>query len=282
MDFTKVQSVGNDFVLIEASKNKRDWSSLAKNICSRHFGVGADGLLVLFPSNDADFRMRIFNSDGTEAEACGNGLRCLVNYVHQKRIHSGDHMTVETMAGIRNAEIKVEGEGTKIRIGMGLPVFETSNIPVVVEKGQAKQICNMTTEYPLNVRDIQLSLSFVSMGNPHAVHFNNYPVTEFPLDVYGPLVENAAIFPVHTNFEVVRVIQPDKIEMRVWERGVGETLACGSGACAVAVASWILGYTGSKVDIKLPGGLLQAEWDGYNEVFLTGKAEIVFFGVWQQ
>ncbi|MGI2335346.1 MAG: diaminopimelate epimerase [Dehalogenimonas sp.] len=281
MDFTKVQSVGNDFVLIEEPKNQSSWSALARKICHRNFGIGGDGLLVLLPSEKADFRMRIFNSDGSEAEACGNGLRCMVNYVHQKRLHNSEQMEIETAAGIRKAEILPESDGPKITIGMGRPVFEIKDIPVTLEDEKGEVICSMRTGYPLDVRDMTFNLSFVSMGNPHAIQFINTPVDEFTLGDYGPIVENDTIFPQHTNFEIARVIQPDQIEMRVWERGVGETLACGSGACAVAVASWILGYTGNSVGINLPGGYLNAEWDGRGEVFLTGKAEIVFSGKWE-
>lgn len=281
MDFTKVQSVGNDFVLIECQDNIPNWADLARKVCQRHFGIGADGLLVLLPSEIADYRMRIFNSDGSEAEACGNGLRCLVNYVHQKGLHNSRHMKVETVAGIRTAKVIPESNGPKIKIGMGRPVFETNNIPVFVNTDKGKMLCNMTTGYPFNVRDLTLSLSFVSMGNPHAIQFIDTPVNDFALATYGAIVEKADMFPQHTNFEIARVIKPDQIEMRVWERGVGETLACGSGACAVAVASWILGHTGNSVDVQLPGGHLTAEWDGCDEVFLIGKAEIVFFGIWE-
>ncbi|MEN8614694.1 diaminopimelate epimerase [Dehalogenimonas sp. THU2] len=280
MEFTKVQSAGNDFVLIEAANLKADWSELAIATCHRHFGIGADGLLLLLPSKKADFRMRIYNSDGTEAEACGNGLRCLVNYIYTKGLSRSKVITVETAGGIRTAEISSTEGSPKIRIGMGSPIFTPKEIPVVVELGKGGLVCGMTVNYPFTAADTTFKLSFVSMGNPHAVYFTNQPVAGFPLSTFGPAVETANIFPRKTNFEVARVLNNRTIEMRVWERGVGETLACGSGACAVAVTGWMLGCIGDTVDIRLPGGTLIAEWPGSGEVYLTGQAELVFTGNW--
>jgi len=280
MDFTKVQSVGNDFVLLETADTKTDWSNLAQAMCNRHFGVGADGLLLLMPSNKADFRMRIFNTDGSEAEACGNGLRCIVHYVKAKGLSSAKNLTIETAGGVRKAQIIDDTKATRIRIGMGAPVFEPQLVPVNTESGKGGSVCGMTVNYPLQIDSTTLKLGFVSMGNPHAVYFTDKPVADFPLINIGPNVETSPIFPKKTNFEVARTINNRSIEMRVWERGVGETLACGSGACAVAVAGWILGYTGDNVDITLPGGKLSAEWPGQGEVYLTGQAEIVFTGCW--
>ncbi|PPD58949.1 diaminopimelate epimerase [Dehalogenimonas etheniformans] len=282
MDFTKVQSVGNDFVLIETSDNKRNWSDVAQAICNRHFGVGADGLLLLMPSDKADFRMRIFNTDGSEAEACGNGLRCLVHYISSKGLSSAKNLAIETFGGTRKAEILRDSNHTRIRIGMGAPIFEPSLIPVQTELGKGGLVCGMTVNYPLLINGDSLKLGFISMGNPHALYFTDKAVADFPLAEIGPRVETSAMFPKKTNFEVARVINSRSIEMRVWERGVGETLACGSGACAVAVAAWILGFTGDKVDIKLPGGKLSAEWSGQGDVYLTGEAEIVFTGCWSK
>ena len=281
MDFTKVQSVGNDFVLIETDDTKKDWSDLARSLCNRHFGVGADGLLLLMPSNKADFRMRVFNTDGSEAEACGNGLRCIVHYINAKGLLSNaKNLAIETAGGVRKAEIINDSKNTQIRIGMGAPIFEPQLIPVNPEMGRGGVVCGMIVNYPLQIGSTSLKLGFVSMGNPHAVYFTDKPVSEYPLRDIGPKVEIASLFPRKTNFEVARVINSRTVEMRVWERGVGETLACGSGACAVAVSSWILGHTGDIVDITLPGGKLVAEWSGQGEVYLTGQAEIVFTGSW--
>jgi diaminopimelate epimerase len=280
MDFTKVQSVGNDFVLLETNDNTGDWANIAQTICNRHFGIGADGLLLLMKSNTADFRMRIFNADGSEAEACGNGLRCIVHYIKSKGLSGSKNLSIETAGGIRNAGIVNTTGGNYIRIGMGSPVFELNSIPVVADIGRAGLVCGMTVNYPLAVDSLTIKLNFISMGNPHAVYFTDKPVQDFPLAVIGPQVEIATIFPRKTNFEVARVINSSSIEMRVWERGVGETLACGSGACAVAVAGWVMGCTGDRVDITLPGGELMAEWSGQGEVYLTGQAETVFSGCW--
>jgi diaminopimelate epimerase len=282
MDFTKVQSVGNDFVLVETADTKNDWSGLAKAICDRHYGVGADGLLLLMPSDKADFRMRIFNTDGSEAEACGNGLRCIVHHINAKNLSNNKNLVIETAGGLRKAEVAADSKNTKIRIGMGAPIFEPQLIPVNTELGKGGLVCGMTVNYPLPVDGHSLKLGFVSMGNPHAVCFTDKPVAEFPLADIGPKVEKATIFPRKTNFEVARVINSRSIEMRVWERGVGETLACGSGACAVTAASWIMGFTGGQVDIKLPGGKLSAEWSGQGDVYLIGQAETVFTGTWNR
>ncbi|AKG53511.1 diaminopimelate epimerase [Dehalogenimonas sp. WBC-2] len=281
MDFTKVQSAGNDFVLVEATRVTVNWPKLAITMCDRHFGIGADGLLVLLPSKTAHFRMRIFNSDGSESEACGNGLRCLVNYVYTKGLACTDIITIETAGGIRTAEVHPGVNSSPlIRIGMGLPIFKPDDIPVKIKLGKGGLVCGMTVNYPVIVSDTELKLGLVSMGNPHAVYFTDLPVASFPLAVYGPQIETDTLFPRKTNFEVARVLNNMTIEMRVWERGVGETLACGSGACAVAVTSWMLGYTGDKVDIKLPGGLLTAEWCGNGEVYLSGQAVSVYSGHW--
>jgi len=224
--------------------------------------------------------MRVFNSDGSEAEACGNGLRCLVHYVHRKGLSHSKTINIETAGGVRKAEVTADNKSVRIKIGMGEPIFDPLKIPVSVKPGQGGLVCGMTVNYPLQVNGVSLSLNFVSMGNPHAVEFVKTPVGDFPLSAIGPKVENSAIFLNRINFEVARVINSHSIEMRVWERGVGETLACGSGACAVAVAGWVLGYTGDQVDITLPGGKLVAEWPGHGEVFLSGQAEIVFSGIW--
>jgi len=284
MNFTKLQGAGNDFVLIEAGGIDRDWSRLAIAMCDRHFGVGADGLLLLLPSNNADVGMRIFNSDGSEAEACGNGMRCLVRYVLDnkmvlKNLDTAGEISLETIVGIRRARLrKSTGKSTGVQISMGVPKFEAEDIPVVPGPG-ATNIKAMLS-YPLTVAGKELLLYFVSMGNPHAVHFLQQPISDFPLSQIGSEVEQNKMFPNRINFEVARVINRQQIEARVWERGVGETLACGSGTCAIAVAAQLLGFISSQVDIKLPGGILEVEWDGEGEVFLSGPAEIVFVGEW--
>jgi len=280
LKFTKLQSAGNDFVLIENDYKKQDWAKLAVAVCDRHFGVGADGLLLFLPAENADVGMRIFNTDGSEAEACGNGLRCLVKYVAERGLVDSDkaEITIDTVAGIRQARITQQnGVVGNIQVGMGKPEFEAAKIPVAVEVGKGR-VVDIISDYPLEVIGRELSLSFIAMGNPHAIYFQQQPVAEFPLANIGHLVEKHKLFPRRVNFEVARVVNRQSIEVRVWERGVGETLACGSGACAVAVSAQLLGYADNPVCIRLPGGTLEVEWSGAGEVLLSGPAEIVFDG----
>ena len=284
MQFTKLQGTGNDFVLVEAGSGQYDCSSLAKAVCRRRFGIGADGLLLLLPSQAADFGLRVFNADGSEAEACGNGLRCSVKYATTRGLVTAgsQEVTMETIAGIRKARLSQEASGAiRIQVSMGAPEFEAGKIPVAVESDKGRVVdIKLLADYPLTIEGQKLRLSFVSMGNPHAIHFQEQPVAEFPLVRLGPAVERHKIFPSRVNFEVARVINCQRIEVRVWERGVGETMACGSGACAVAAAAQLLGYVDNRMDIKLPGGTLEVVWDGVGEVWLGGPAEIVYTGQW--
>ncbi len=286
MNFTKVQGAGNDFILVEASEINRDWSQMAVAMCDRHFGIGADGLLVLRPSHSTDFQMHIFNPDGSEAEACGNGLRCLVQYIIDTGlVNSGaQEILVETIAGIRKARIyRATGKLTKIQVGMGEPKFGAKDIPVVIESKEGNLVdIKSILSHHVAIGGMELLLNFVSMGNPHAIYFWQYPVSDFPLSQLGPEVEQHKMFPNRVNFEIVNVVSRQQIEARVWERGVGETLACGTGACAVAVAAQLLGYVDNKVGVKLPGGILDVEWDRVGEVLLGGPAEIVFTGEWSK
>jgi len=284
MKFTKLQGTGNDFVLVETSDERRDWSNLALAMCERHFGIGSDGLLLLLPSNKADFRMRMFDPDGSEAEACGNGIRCLARYVYDNGLidASTSQISVETIVGVRRLKLNKEaGRLVSIQAGMGEPAFKAEEIPVKLEQGREQIVyINNMRRYAVNIDGTELLLNLVSMGNPHAVYFQDSPVADFPLTVIGPKVEHLEIFPRRTNFEVARVLNKKEIEVRTWERVAGETLACGSGACAVAVAARLRGYVGDKVNIKLLGGTLQMEWDGAGEVLMTGPAEKVFQGEW--
>jgi len=283
MKFTKMQGTGNDFIVIESGDTRRDWAPLAVAMCDRHFGIGADGLLLVMPSLSADARMRIFNADGSEAEACGNGLRCLVRYVADRdlvNVSASGEIRIETMGGIREARLQRSGDSlTGIQVSMGKPEFAAEKIPVEVESGSGDKL-DIILDFPLVIDGEHLELSFVSMGNPHAVYFQQEPVADFPLAQLGPNVEHHNIFPNRINFEVARLINRQEIEARVWERGVGETLACGSGICAIAVAARQHGYIDNTVDIKVPGGILGVEWDGNGEVFLSGPAEVVFTGEW--
>lgn len=286
MDFTKLEGAGNDFVLVETSDTHRDWSRLAIAACNRHFGIGADGLLLLLPSEAADFRMCMFNPDGSEAEACGNGLRCLVKYVISKKLLDGggaqESFFIETKDGIRKAIAnRPAGRRHNIQVSMGTPRFKAGEIPVALEESDRGLVdIKSMLSYTITVDDWKLPLNLVSMGNPHAVYFTEQPVVNFPLARIGPEVEQHGIFPHRVNFEIARLTSRQQIDARVWERGAGETLACGTGACAIAVAARLHGLIESTVAIKLPGGILNVEWDGTGEVLLGGPTEIVFTGQW--
>lgn len=268
MKFAKMQATGNDFILIEAGE-ERDWSLLAKAMCQRHFGIGADGLIILLPSTVADLRMRLFNPDGSEAEACGNGLRCLARYAIDRGLVDARGLAVETLGGMR----KMRAQGRLIQVDMGLPRFKAEEIPV-------KEKLDIILDYPIVVHGEKLLVTCLSMGNPHAVCFLDEPIANFPLFELGPKVENHSLFPNGVNFEVANVLGRKKVAARVWERGVGETLSCGTGACAVAVAARLHGRVAGDVDITLPGGVLTVAWDGVGEVMLRGPAELVFQGEW--
>jgi diaminopimelate epimerase len=281
MDFTKMQGAANDFVMVDARNIKRDWSKLAMAVCDRHRGIGADSLILLLPSDRADFGMRTFDADGSEAETCGNGIRCLARYVLEKGLIGPDikEVTIETVATINKVTFeKQSGRIVKFWANMGRPQLAAARIPVNIRA--AGNNGSSLISHRVAVDGMELTLNLVSMGNPHAILFIKGPVADFPMSRIGPLVENLPIFPNRINFEVARVLDNRQIEARVWERGVGETLACGSGACAITVASKLLGYTDKKVDIKLPGGVLNAEWNGNGEVVLGGPAEVVFEGRW--
>lgn len=281
MQFTKMHGTGNDFIIIESRDKRRNWSPLAIAMCDRHFGIGADGLLVILPSAKYDFLMRIFNSDGSDGGISGNGLRCAVKYfVDEGMARPGQkEIIVETTTGLKKTTIsKKAGKVVKVRASMGEPHFEAKDIPVVVRRNPSKVKSMITTTVTIDGRELKLNL--VNIGNPHAVHFSEEPVDDFPLASLGPKVEHHEMFPQRVNFEVVRLLGGNKIEARTWERGVGETLACGSGACAITVAARLHGYIDNKAVIKEAGGILEVEWDGIGEVFLSGPAETVFKGAW--
>jgi diaminopimelate epimerase len=284
MKFTKLQATGNDFILIYARNMDLDWPKLARDMCHRHCGIGADGLLLVIPSNAADLKMRMFNPDGSEAEVCGNGLRCFAKYVIDRGIAARQNLTVDTIAGTRTIQVSIsQGKVSHAKVNMGTPRFRAKDIPVLVEKqqkGRGEVDITAILDHPLTIDKRKLALSFVSMGNPHAVSFLSQPVADFPFSEIGPQVENHPMFPERVNFEIARVLNRSKIEARVWERGAGETLSCGSGACAIAVIARLKGYTEKVVDIILPGGNLTMTWDGAGEVYLSGPVEEVFTGEW--
>jgi diaminopimelate epimerase len=287
MRFTKLQATGNDFIVVDATTKAAAWPKLAQAMCNRHFGVGADGLMLVQSSTSADLKMRLFNSDGSEAEVSGNGLRCFARYAIEKGLvgsmpareePDNPRLSIETLAGVRKVEAHMSGNKvSRVEVNMGSPRFQPEQIPV-----NAKVDITPVLNYPLDIDGRELPLCLVSMGNPHAVTFLSQPVADFPLDAIGPKVEMHPMFPQRTNFEVARVLNRRKIEARVWERGVGETLACGSGASAIAVGARLLKYAGNEVDIVLAGGTLTVSWDGVGEALLGGPVEEVFAGEWPE
>jgi diaminopimelate epimerase len=280
MDFTKMHGAANDFVVVDARTLIKDWSKLAITICNRHLGIGCDSLIVILPSDKAQIGMRTFDADGSEAETCGNGIRCVARYVLEKGIIGSDaeEVTIETITAVNHVKFEgKDGRIVKFWANMGKPRLSAAKIPVTLKDANGHE---SLISHCVQVNGTPLTLNLVSMGNPHAVHFLEGPVADFPMSKIGPLVENLPIFPHRMNFEVARVLDDKNIEARVWERGVGETMACGSGTCAITVASKLRGFTGSKVDIHLPGGVLNAVFNGNGEVVLGGPAEIVYEGQW--
>lgn len=273
MKFVKMHGIGNDYVLIDhlrTSPNGEDLAALARAICDRHYGVGSDGMLIVEPSSKADFRFRMFNPDGSESEMCGNGIRCFGKHVYDSRLTTKAEFRVETGNGVLNLLVHArDGAAERLTVSMGVPEFRPARIPVAVEGERAFDI---TVEHQV--------VSCVSMGNPHAVSFLSGPVADFPLETIGPRVERNALFPRRINFEVVRQRGPAELDVRVWERGAGPTLACGTGACAVMAVAREKGLVGDRATINLPGGPLELAWDGRGEVLMTGAAATVFEGDW--
>ena len=283
--FWKMHGAGNDFVVTAGddaahlARSDEAWGALAERVCARHFGVGADGLIAVLPSGVADRRMRMFNPDGSEAEMCGNGIRCLVKFVldQDDDLRARGTLRVETLAGVLDAVAAPGEDGTveRVRVSMGEPHFAPEDLGALVE--QAPPVLGL----PLEAAGTEQTVTLVSMGNPHAVAFIDAPVDAFELERIGPAVEHHPVFSNRTNFEIVRVRDRGSIDMRVWERGAGETLACGSGACAAAVASRLHGLVDDRVDVHLPGGTLGIAWAGAGEVSLEGPATRVFASTWE-
>ncbi|OPX84082.1 diaminopimelate epimerase [Pelotomaculum sp. PtaB.Bin117] len=274
MRFTKVQGLGNDFILVncmEENFHPEEFPGIAVKACDRHFGVGADGLVPLFSSEVADIKMRVFNADGSEAETCGNVLRCAAKYLYEHGIVSKNKIKVETLAGIMVPELIIEnGRVSLIRVDMGEPRLQRSEIPMAGPPGRV-------VDEPLEAGGVIYNITAVSMGNPHCVIFAP-DVEQIPLHVAGPLLEKHHLFTLKTNVEFVQVINHDQVKMRVWERGAGETMACGTGACAAAVAGVINGYTKRQLSVHMKTGALFIEWAADNHLYMTGPAEEVFIG----
>jgi len=282
MKFTKMHGAGNDYVYVDARGLNTDWSSLSRQMSDRHFGIGGDGLILIQDSDVADLKMSMFNSDGSVGEMCGNGIRCFAKYAIERGIvdTSIQSMDVETLAGVRTIVPQYQGgKVNSARVAMGRPVLNPGDVPVKLDATPLNTE-GPVVNYPFEMDGEDLPLTFVSMGNPHAITFMEQPVSDFSLHIIGPKVENHPIFPRRVNFEVVNVVSGNILAARVWERGSGETLACGTGACAIAVAARLQGISQGSVDITLPGGTLKIDWDGEGEVYLEGPAEEVFSGEW--
>jgi diaminopimelate epimerase len=274
IEFTKYHGLGNDFILID---NRADTqpiitSEQAVQLCARHFGIGADGVIFALPGEDAgDYTMRIFNSDGSEPEMCGNGIRCLAQFIADlEGAEAKSEYRIHTLAGVMIP--RLEGEG-KVKVDMGMPQLLAAQIPTTLAQAEQKVIA-----VPMQVAGQSWEVTCVSMGNPHCITFVE-DVAAIPIEIIGPQFEHHPVFPQRTNTEFIQVVRPDYLKMRVWERGAGVTLACGTGACAAVVAGVLTGKSDRKATVELPGGCLEIEWAQQDQrVYMTGPAERVFRG----
>lgn len=273
MKFTKMQGLGNDYVYVNCFKETiENPPEMAKKVSNRNFGIGSDGLIMINPSDVADFEMEMYNADGSRSEMCGNGIRCVGKYVYDYGLTEKEHISVETLAGIKYLDLTVEdGKVKLVKVDMGNPELVPANIPIVADGDRV-------IDEPINVNGTEYRMTGVSMGNPHAVVYVE-DVKGLDIETIGPAFENHERFPNRVNTEFVKVLDRNTVEMRVWERGSGETMACGTGACAVAVACILNGFTEDKVTVKLLGGDLQIEWDKEaDKIYMTGPAEVSFDG----
>jgi diaminopimelate epimerase len=274
MRFIKMHGIGNDYVYIDCFRETvQEPEKLALHISDRHFGVGGDGLILIMPSDKADARMRMFNADGSEAQMCGNGIRCLAKYVYDSGISRKLDLTVETLAGVLPLQLFISnGTVEKVKVNMGMPRLCRQEIPMLGEG-------DLVLGEQLTAADREFSVTCVSMGNPHCVIYVD-DVAKFPVTRYGPLLEHHSQFPQRTNVEWIEWLNRQEIRQRTWERGSGETLACGTGACAATVASVLNGKTDRAITVHLPGGDLEIEWAEDNAVYMTGPAVEAFRGDW--
>ncbi len=279
MRFTKMHGIGNDYIYVDGFVEKlADPASVARQVSDRHTGIGGDGLIMILPSDKADVKMRMFNADGSEAEMCGNGVRCVAKYAYEHGLSKANPMKVETGAGILSLALHTEaGKVQQVTVNMGQPTVALPRIPVDAEKLSPGP---QQHEYRLSIANDSLVATFVSMGNPHLV---TYVPDAAAIDLahLGPIIENHPAFPRRINVHFVQIISPQEVKMRTWERGSGITLACGTGACAVAVAGVLTGRTARKILAHLPGGDLSLEWrEADKAVYMTGPATEVFSGQW--
>jgi diaminopimelate epimerase len=274
MRFVKMHGIGNDYVYVDCFREiVREPQALAIRLSDRHFGVGGDGLILIMPSDKADARMRIFNADGSEAQMCGNGIRCLAKYLYDSGISRKPELTVETLAGVLSLQLLTSDSTLEmVKVNMGIPRLRRQEVPML---GEGERVI----AEKLTAAGREFTVTCLSMGNPHCVIYVD-DVAKFPVSDYGPAVERHALFPERTNIEWVEWVNRREIRQRTWERGSGETLACGTGACAAAVASVLNGRTDRAVTVHLLGGDLQIEWAEDNHVYMTGPAVEVFRGDW--
>lgn len=275
MKFTKMHGCGNDYIYVDGGSeqiSREQKPELVKRLSDRHFGIGGDGVIFINPSDEADFEMEMYNMDGSRAEMCGNGVRCVAKFVYDKGLTDKTSISIISCGKIKYLDLFVEdGKVSTVKVNMGSPILKAADIPVVSDKEEV-------IAEPIEVGGREYKMTCVSMGNPHAVVFMD-EVSSLPLETIGPLFENHVRFPKRINTEFVKVLDEETVEMRVWERGTGETLACGTGACAVVAACVLNGLTKEKVTVKLLGGNLQIQWDrDANLVYMTGPASTVFEG----
>jgi diaminopimelate epimerase len=273
MNFTKMHGLGNDFIVVSEEKElPSNAPQLAQDLCNRFFGIGADGLVYILPSDQADFRMRIINSDGSEAEQCGNAIRCVAKYVYDRKLTDRTEISIQTGAGVQHVTLNINnGAVESVRVDMGEPILNGTAIPTTVDQ-------NPVVNHPIEAAGRQFHFTAVSMGNPHCVIYVDDAVN-FDLHTWGPPLETHSMFPRKINVEFATVKSSNFIDMRVWERGAGTTLACGTGACATLVASVLNGLTDRAATVSLKGGDLWIEWDERdNHVYMTGPAAEVFTG----
>ncbi len=277
--FTKMEGIGNDYVYVDVQRNMiKNPAKFAKKVSDRHFGIGSDGLILIDKSAVADFKMNIYNTDGSEAEMCGNGIRCVGKFVYDKGLTKKTIFTVETLAGVKTLELTLkDGRVDLVKVDMGIPIFEADEIPVLNALGYEFANIKFVKTKVKSFNNKSTDFTCISMGNPHAVCFLS-DIDGIDISKVGFNIENDANFPKRTNVEFIKIINRNEIQMRVWERGVGETMACGTGACASALASFLNGFTDRFVQVDLLGGKLYIEWKDDNHVYLTGPASIVFDG----
>ncbi|MGD0896275.1 MAG: diaminopimelate epimerase [Thermoguttaceae bacterium] len=281
MRFTKMQGAGNDYVYVDclAEPMPERPDELARKISDRHFGVGGDGLILICPSRKADARMRMFNADGSESEMCGNGVRCVAKYLYDHGLGRKETLRIETGRGVLTLDLEMaEGRVRRVRVDMGQPILQPERIPTTLP-GNPQQPDGAVVDAPLTVSGRNLAVTCVSMGNPHCVTFVG-KLSDYWVHNVGRRIESDPHFPNRTNAEFVEVVSPAEVRMRVWERGAGETLACGTGACAVCVAGALAGRTDRKILAHLPGGDLELHWADDGRVRMTGPAVEVFHGEW--